>query len=313
MIRFAYALQQSKGAFEIEQRGPEETMAICMSGPARTLVDSDVQEGFNTYIRSSKYARGLSGEVPDLFMYVRVGDSTQARNLGRAWLADTNVSAVQEAIDAMNPTASRIDESSGRFDNPNLRKLGVVPECFEADWWQDTTNVLRAMNFFEGWDTCHNMLEQQERKLGRQYDLVMFTRPDLLWKQGIPVQWFSPNSAYFGIDWWSIVPRNISRNLSNTLSDYFLNKDEACCGNKNPEWILFCRARSSCHVSDTRCYIVGRGEAVGERIKRPNGDEAWTHFWDATPTEMREIEKIGDSEIDRLGLPKELHRYQLTK
>lgn len=300
IVTFSSALQHSDysaRALKMDHHIPEQTMAICMSGFARTVVDSDVQNGFNSHVRKSKYARGLSSEVPDLFMYVRIGDTTSPSNdVNRDDV--TNESFVQTAINVLNPTLSKIDRSSGPYQSPSRKQLGVDPTCFDHGFFAKNGgyNLPRAMNFFEGWYVCHEMIEQHEGSFGLHYDLVLFTRPDLVWTRDIPMPWFSPEVAYIGIDWWQILPRKISKGVAHTLQANFLTKDELCCGVGCSEGILFCRVDHICDAHDITCFVVGR-ETLGTQIKRKDGrlvaPGAAYHMWgDETPTR---IEDWGES------------------
>merc|ERR1740138_1552342 len=46
-----------------------------MSGAARTIVDDDVHKSFAQYVLNVHSATGLFNNGPDLYMYVRTGDT----------------------------------------------------------------------------------------------------------------------------------------------------------------------------------------------------------------------------------------------
>lgn len=196
---------KSDASRRVAQNGAATFLAICMSGSARTIVDDDVRASFNNYVRTEfGHGQGLRSKIPDLFISIHTGDSV--KEVGGRWghPAETQSKLdVEQAIKSLDATDAKIDESAGKYDfegleDKDLEEQGIDPQCLSRLHDRQNGSVARMMNFFDGWRGCHELVTEHEAKHGKQYDRVMFTRPDLLYyKPALPDSWFTSGEAFF--------------------------------------------------------------------------------------------------------------------
>jgi hypothetical protein len=234
----AFAIIQVQGISSISAQYSRNTydptkprMALCIVGAGRTLSNSRVHTSI-PMISSTIEAQGLLQNHIDLFVHISVGNS--------------NYSKMRAAMDYLQPADFRLEEGEGPYPmDESVDKYTATPGC-QRNMYHYPKVVGACMNYYYHIESCHGMLKRHEKASRDQYDVVMFARADLQWKDGLPQKVLDAavTRSYMTLqhDFFMVVPRDVATDLSTMLEDYFT---VGCVNMGTPEYLVRDAAQKS--------------------------------------------------------------------
>jgi len=232
---------------QLDEHADPPKLAICIVGAARMIVNEKVHGSLERHLLSTKYARGLLKNTPDLFVSVHPGDSKKIKPDGLHSSMSVPESSIRDVMRILTPVNYTIEEGTGPYPF-DFSVRHFIPEklCYKSKFYHTnehynyfTSDVLgRTMNNFYSHKSCHNLVVKHENDTRLRYDNVMFSRPDIVWRKDFPRALLSRNKMTFGHDWYQVVPRKTSQYLGTLLDEHFLNKDPPACTAKDPEALV---------------------------------------------------------------------------
>jgi len=194
-------------------------MALCINGAGRTLSNSRVYTSIPN-ISSTFEAQGLLQSHIDLFVHVSLGES----NLSKMMAAMRYLQPIRVLL---SKDRYPVDEknTSDEFEGPYpVDRYLATPGCHDK-FWHYPSVLGKAMNYYYHMKACYEMLEQHEAKTKLQYDVIMFTRADLMWKAGLPEKVIraavTRSNVTLQHDFFMVAPRDVATDLANILENYF--------------------------------------------------------------------------------------------
>jgi len=242
----------SVGALRLQpdEHADPSKLAICIVGAARMIVNEKVHGSLERHLLSTKYARGLLKNTPDLFVSVHPGDSKKIKPDGLHSSMSVPESSIRDVMRRLTPVDYTIEEGAGPYPfDFSVRHFIPKKLCYTKPSMYDyhtnehynyyTFDVLgRTMNNFHSHKACHTLVVKHEDDTRLRYDNVMFSRPDIVWRKDFPRELLSRNKMTFGHDWYQVVPRKTSQYLGTLLDEHFLDNDPPACNAKDPEALV---------------------------------------------------------------------------
>jgi hypothetical protein len=183
-------------------------------------------------ISSTIEAQWLLQNQIDLFVHVSVGNS--------------NYSKMSAAMDYLQPADFKLEEGEGPYPvDESVDEYIATPGC-QRQMYHYPSVVGKAMNYYYHIESCHRMLERHENASRDHYDVVIFARADLQWKDGLPQKVINAavTRSYMTLqhDFFMVVPRDVATDLSTMLEDYFT---VGCVNMGTPEYLVRDAAQKS--------------------------------------------------------------------
>jgi hypothetical protein len=195
-----------------------QRVALCLTGSARTFVRSHVYRSVATNLMG-----GLQASKTDVFIVTRLDDVEPKGQVGyNHERIDASKEALLEALTPLAPRAVLLDTG-----NASAVVYGVPhnSECVVAGFMGESRNrLMRSVAQPASWAACLRLVKQAEAEMGgRQYDVVVKSRADLLWFYPHPrVCSLAPNTIYTHswIDHHFVLPRHLADEILSTVERY---------------------------------------------------------------------------------------------
>jgi len=218
-----------------------ETVAVCLSGTARTLVEPEVHESLQQFLQGLE-ARGVqSRSQPDVFAFLALNDAVAYAMLPRH---NTTASDIKSTLAKLGVNSFDLVDDPMEVTQENVGEVIKHPKkCFNhfVDLETHPWRLPNALSQIIHMRKCFDLLKKQEEKQGEQYDFVIFTRPDLKYRDSLPnnllTQVYEDSNAVIDSDHFLAMPRA----MANGLEDHYTalvecSSGQPCCtGIKKPE------------------------------------------------------------------------------
>lgn len=215
----------------------KKKIAVCLAGAARMLSEPMVLQNLTDNLVNEAVGVGLRGRGrPDIFVNAHLGDSGTHKD-GMGSEMNASRSDIRRAMEYLKPIAFEVEDDNMFPFNKSLRQFLQNPDCFHHI--RLPVDILgRAMNFYHSIERCHQLLEDEEEASGESYDIVVFSRPDIVWYGMMPQKLFTCRTATFNHDWQAIVPRVASKYMKYILRDLVQSPNPPMCEPEVPEKIV---------------------------------------------------------------------------
>lgn len=250
-------------------------VATCLVGGARTFTAPLVHQSIRR-----NFIEAFGGRPSHVFAVIKLQDARSDESRGSANVThlDASEAAVHAALDyiGVSPKHARLlVNGTGSLTLP-------TPPCVESYLRGPAADAKRGrfepgtpeqvwslLGQLEGRALCHSLIEQAEGRNGREYDVVLLTRPDVMWPT--PVMPYCMHDLRLPLkkrDWVFVMPRAEARYLMLTLHDRMRTCERALDGNKWLEYWTFDQLRSN--GSDDRPVWIDGSARLSGIVARPD-------------------------------------------
>merc|ERR1719161_217565 len=140
-------------------------------------------------------AQGLAGgSAPDVFIHVKTGEGNAVKSRDAAgYHSIVTREMCEEAAKEMKATSHVIEDGWGHVELKH-------PECFKTKKQPDPKHAIGEAGYWHSIQEVHALMTEHEKKMRKEFDIVVFLRPDHHWKQN--VDWWKntkPSADFVGL------------------------------------------------------------------------------------------------------------------
>mmetsp|Transcript_142445 Transcript_142445/g.442923 ORF Transcript_142445/g.442923 Transcript_142445/m.442923 type:complete len:299 (+) Transcript_142445:50-946(+) len=260
--------------------------AVCVSGNARTM--PQVATAFHMFVNQMLPGSGIVRQGhPDVFAYITLQGAGPKGQKGYDFVA-ANVSreVVEAALRPVQPVKYILEPNPDEVTPENIDSyVRHRKECFSSGYYSRTPDGLRrTLNQLVHWQRCLDLMVEQERVSGQQYEAVVITRPDITYYKDrfIDLKAVAESGHYVGWkDLTMVMPRRVAGLLLGPRArPLSCARGQRCCGKVGQseelwEYIMGVRVdnRGSCNcgpsAKETGPLVPQTNMSIG-KIFRPD-------------------------------------------
>jgi len=216
--------------------GAGPTVAMCLSGNARSFPEPRVLTGLQRFLSSGREQAQL-----DVFAHLTLqGADPKGQEGWNFRKLDASQRDVELALKSLRTTAHAVELSSDTVNSSNLQKYVAHEECFSVGYFGESRDhLIRSCNQFVHIQRCLQLIKAHEEQRNTTYGTVMVARPDLIysadcdWSSDLKIDFNlveAGTTVYYSAkwDWLLVMPRRAAADLAVVLPLQCAPGQECC-------------------------------------------------------------------------------------
>eukprot|EP00746_Dinoflagellata_sp_MGD_P153673 gnl/MRDRNA2_/MRDRNA2_84381_c0_seq2.p1 gnl/MRDRNA2_/MRDRNA2_84381_c0~~gnl/MRDRNA2_/MRDRNA2_84381_c0_seq2.p1 ORF type:complete len:366 (+),score=56.11 gnl/MRDRNA2_/MRDRNA2_84381_c0_seq2:118-1215(+) len=156
-------------------------VAFCIAGQARTFADPAVKKSMMKFVKLQRQSHTM-----DVFAYMTLeGDGPKNQSGNNYPAVNADKQAVEDVLFALDAKTYTLKKGTDdEVTEENVDQFITERACHQKDagFWSDTDHLVRGINEIEHIRGCLRNMHHREEYQGFKYDVVVLTRPDLVFE-----------------------------------------------------------------------------------------------------------------------------------